>query len=98
VEAFGFATERVERNSWRGTFNFELFGTKQKMMDRAGCERAARAYLREFLVDESPSELRLLDAWMNLYSSQVERSWARAGYRLGNHPYLESCTHDPAGH
>jgi|SRR5882672_8643874 len=79
VQAFGFAIDRVNRNSWRGTYNFELFGTKKHRMDRVACERAARAYLGEFLVDDSPSELRLMDTWMSLYSRQIERTWACAG-------------------
>lgn len=78
VWAFGFAVDRIERNSWRGTYNFELFGTKRGTMDRAACEQSARSYLREFLVDDGSSEARLLDAWMTLYSGQVERTWAHA--------------------
>ena len=79
VQAFGFAIDRIKRNSWRGTYNFELFGTKTRAMDRAACEQAARTYLGEFLLDQSPSEARLLETWMNLYSAQVERTWAHAG-------------------
>jgi hypothetical protein len=78
VRAFGFTVNRIKRNSWRGTYNFELFGEKKHAMDRAASEQAARAYLGEFLVDRSTGELRLLDTWMALYSRQVERSWARA--------------------
>jgi hypothetical protein len=78
VQAFGFAIDRINRNSWRGTYNLELFGTKKHGMDRATCEQAARAYLGEFLVDDSSSELRLMDTWLILYSRQIEQTWARA--------------------
>ena len=78
VRVFGFAIERVARNSWHGTYNFELFGRKGRTMDRAACEASARTYLAEFLLDNSASEMRLLDTWMSLYSAQVERTWAHA--------------------
>jgi predicted SAM-dependent methyltransferase len=79
VQSFGFVIDRIDRNSWRGTYNLELFGTKRHAMDRAACERSARTYLGEFLLDDSPGELRLVDTWMSLYSGQVERTWAHAG-------------------
>lgn len=78
VQAFGFVVDRVDRNSWRGTYNFELFATKKRAMDHVACEQAARTYLREFLVDDSSGEVRLLDTWMSLYSAQVARTWAHA--------------------
>lgn len=78
VRACGFAVDRISRKSWRGIYNFELFGTKQRTMDQAACEQSARDYLREFLVDDSPSEVRLLGTWMRFYSAQIERTWAHA--------------------
>jgi len=78
VHAFGFVIDRFKRNSWQGTYNFELFGTKTREMDQAACEQAARTYLGDFLLDQSPSEVRLLETWMGLYSGQVERTWAHA--------------------
>jgi hypothetical protein len=79
VRAFGFSVDRVERNSWRGTYNIELFAAKKRRLDRETCANAARVYLAAFLVDETPGELRLLDTWMSLYLGQIERTWARAG-------------------
>jgi hypothetical protein len=77
VEAFGFLLDRVDRNRWRGTYNFELVARKGRKMDREMCAQAARTYLATFLVDDTPAELKLLDTWMELYSQQVERTSAR---------------------
>jgi hypothetical protein len=79
VRAFGFAVDSVKRNRWRGTYNIELFATKRCTLDREACAEASRTYLADFLVDDSPGELRLLDTWMSEYGRQIERTWARAG-------------------
>jgi hypothetical protein len=73
---YGFAVNRVSRNGWRGTFNIELVGHKRRVLDKAACETAAREYLEQYLVDDGETETRLLDAWLELYRKQVERSWA----------------------
>lgn len=78
VRSFGFNIDRVDRNSWHGTYNLELFGSKRRAMDRAACEHSAKAYLGTYLVDNSTSELRLLETWMNIYSTQIQRTWAHA--------------------
>jgi hypothetical protein len=78
LKALGFVVERVRRNAWRGTYNFDLSAVKGRALSQPQCADAARGYLRRFLVDETPGELRLLDTWMALYSRQIERSWARA--------------------
>jgi hypothetical protein len=74
---FGFKTWRIRRNSWRGTYNFELFATKVlAALSREALAQAASGYLRSFLLDRSPSELELHEVWMEEYRRQAERSWA----------------------
>ena len=74
LESFGFRVCKVRRNSWRGTYNFEIFAKKRASgLTRADCEAAARRYLANFLVDDT--EQKLLDVWMQLYRGQVGRSW-----------------------
>jgi hypothetical protein len=74
---FGFKTWRIRRNSWRGTYNFELFATKAPaVLSREALAQAASGYLESFLLDRSPSELSLHDVWMEGYRRQAERSWA----------------------
>jgi predicted SAM-dependent methyltransferase len=78
VRAYGFSVEQIKRSRWRGTFNFDLSAVKQRTLSKAVCETSTQAYLEQFLLDDSPGELRLLDTWMSLYSRQIERTWARA--------------------
>lgn len=75
AECFGFTQHRISRNSWKGTHNFELIARKGDQ----GCSRddfhnRAAAYLGAFLVDSS--EQKLLDVWLEMYRTQLERSWA----------------------
>ena len=77
LQSYGFSYERKRRSRWRGTFNIDVSMLKQRTLSRSECETSTRTYLDHFLLDDSPSELRLLDIWMGLYSTQVERSWAR---------------------
>jgi hypothetical protein len=79
VQSHGFALVRKRRNRWRGTFNFDLSMAKRHTLSRAECEGVALAYLRQFLVDDTPGELRLLNTWMELYARQIARTWASDG-------------------
>lgn len=74
---FGFHISKVRSNSWRGTYNFELFAVKTpQLLSREAFERIASGYLERFLLDRSQSELRLHERWLQVYRSQIERSWA----------------------
>jgi len=81
LKTFGFAIDRVNRNRWRGTYNFEVLAHKKRSIGRAECERAARVYLSAFLIDDSPTEQRLIDVWMDGFRHQVSKSWADAEVR-----------------
>jgi hypothetical protein len=75
LESFGFSIINIRRNSWRGTYNFEIIAKKSTSgATRQDFEAAARKFLTNFLVDAS--EEKLLDVWMEMYRVQVERSWA----------------------
>ena len=77
LKRFGFKALRVRCNSWRGTYNFELFARKAlAALSREALAHAASDYLGSFLLDGSPSELKLHEVWMEEYRRQVERSWA----------------------
>lgn len=64
--ALGYASLDFEKAKWRGTHNITVHA------ERAGGRRsreaqmsAATQILRDSLVDDSPSELRLLDEWVS---------------------------------
>jgi hypothetical protein len=74
---FGFNVSKVRSNSWRGTYNVGLFAMKTpKILSREAFDRIASDYLERFLLDNSPSELKLHKVWMEAYQTQLERSWA----------------------
>lgn len=77
LRVFGFRPESLRRNSWRGTYNIELIASKTSgFSNRKASRDAARNYLKEYLVDESPSELRLLETWLAMFDAQVARGAA----------------------
>ena len=73
LESFGFTVTKIRKTYWRGIWNLhvhakkneEIF-TKEKVLD------AAKNYLRYFLVDNSESELKMLEVWMSAFESQFE--------------------------
>ena len=77
VGTFGFVVQKIEKNSRRGTYNFALLARKVNgTLGKAECTSLTEEYLSSFLVDTSETEKRLLAAWMEIYTRQIERSWA----------------------
>ncbi|MGE5522728.1 MAG: methyltransferase domain-containing protein [Rhodospirillaceae bacterium] len=77
MEAFGYTPIRTRRHGWRGTFNVEVMAEKRGATRSANEYRAAaRRYLADFLVDDTPGELALLDVWMRAYDEQFARGYA----------------------
>jgi predicted SAM-dependent methyltransferase len=75
LKSAGFKVEKVRKNAWRGTYNFEIIATKIRALEtRQDLEHNCQAFLGNFLVDDS--EQKLLEVWMDMYRAQVERSWA----------------------
>jgi len=78
VETFGFRVKEIKKNSWMGTFNFELLATKNnKDISRVAFDNIVSGYLKNYLLDDSASEDRLLEVWMKKYKKQLEVSWAQ---------------------
>jgi predicted SAM-dependent methyltransferase len=62
--ALGFGSLSFTREKWRGTYNITVEATRSGgTRDRERQLEAAAAILRDSLVDESESELRLLAEW-----------------------------------
>jgi hypothetical protein len=73
----GFDVERVRRNRWKGTYNVEVFGRRgARPLGREELEPRVREWLRNYLVDGTPGELKLLDVWMGEFSAQLDHTWA----------------------
>lgn len=77
LELYGYQTDKIIKNKWLGTRNFEIFAIRQDIeCSKEQNEMVTRNYLSKFLIDESSTELSLLNIWMNRYKDQVEISWA----------------------
>lgn len=72
LKAFGFKPVSVRRNEWKGTYNIDISSVKDRSLNsRAECETAAREYLSRFLVDQSESELRMLESWLEDFQKHL---------------------------
>ena len=77
LEALDFEVSRVERNSWKGTYNFEVYAIAgQRPVAVLEAERRVGEFLEFFLVDDSPMEQAMHHVWLADYSAQVKRSLA----------------------
>jgi hypothetical protein len=77
ARSFGFATVSMRRNRWKGTYNVDL--TARKLpgeLSRIELDQRARSLLGAYLIDESPSELDLLELWMTEFDEQLTRTCA----------------------
>lgn len=77
LQELGFELLEVKKNSYKGTFNFEIFAKKGKQsISKEDFERKVREFLRGYLIDDSVIEKRLLGVWMRSYRDQLKRTWA----------------------
>ncbi len=75
---YGFDVVSIKKNSWKGTFNFEMIALKSdgSPKSREHFSTATRRYLTSLLLDDSDSEQRLLEVWMQIYTRHVNKTWA----------------------
>lgn len=77
-DVFGFKTERVERNSYLATRNIEAIAKKNnKTPSKQEVQAKAKEYLRGFTVNDSEFEIRLLDIWMDAFTKQLDKTFAK---------------------
>jgi len=74
---FGFKVEKVERNSYLATRNIEVIAKKNKKTpDKEKVKKIAREYLKQFTVNDSDFETKLLDIWMGHFNEQLDKCFA----------------------
>jgi predicted SAM-dependent methyltransferase len=74
---FGFKTEKVEKNSYLATRNIEVVAKKNKRTpSKDKIQKIAREYLRQFTVNDSEFETRLLGIWMSQFNEQLDKTFA----------------------
>lgn len=75
LENYGFKITKVRRNSWKGTYNFEIISEKSVTnLNITSLENITKNYLKQFLIDRSKSELHLLSVWMEIYRKQIRKN------------------------
>lgn len=69
---FGYGIKEFRRNSWHGTYNIEVLAVKgAATLPKNEFEKRAQEHLRQYMVDESSSEQRQLETWLEIYLKHV---------------------------
>lgn len=74
---FGFGDCKIVRNDYKRTYNVEIIAKKVKNLTEQQCHQAARSYLSSYMVDDSDTEQRMLEVWLEKYKEQIARSFAK---------------------
>ena len=76
-ELLGLKVVTLRANSWKGTYNIEIVGTKTKQYSEVTALKLCSKWLSQFLVDDSKGEKNLLKYWVNISKKQLRLGWAR---------------------
>ena len=75
--SMGFDDIKIAKNSYQGTYNFEILAMKSRTdLSKQDFEQLAQAFLSKYNVNDTSTEERMLEAWMEIYRRQIEASWA----------------------
>jgi predicted SAM-dependent methyltransferase len=73
----GFDHVQIRKNAYQGTYNFEIMAIKSRTdISKSDFAQLARLFLSKYCVNNTATEKKMLDVWMNIYSQQIEMSWA----------------------
>lgn len=73
---FGLELQKVDRNKYMATRNIVVIGEKKKKTSgMSEIRQQAREYLRQFTLNDSEFETRLLNIWMKAFSEQLSRTF-----------------------
>lgn len=77
VSCFGFDNIKIIKSEYKRTFNIEVIASKAKSLDKQQSRAAAAGYLKDYLVDDSDTEKRMLEVWLTKFDEQVANSFGR---------------------
>ena len=75
LKGLGYRRLRFVRSHWKGIHNIEVTAQKGAALSKTEATARSRAFLGDYLVDDSASELRLLEVWMGMFQDQIEAGW-----------------------
>ncbi len=74
---FGFKILKVRKTKWRGIYNIDVSAKKiLSIKSQNDAIQLAKIYLKKFLVDETPGELKIFDIWLSGFKRQLSQSWS----------------------
>ncbi len=77
LNSYGFKPIETKKTEWLGTYNLEMRAQRgDKEFSKDELLGVTRKLLSNYLVDDSSSELRLLEIWLRIYDEQLEKCWA----------------------
>ncbi|GAV31679.1 MAG: hypothetical protein QMD76_07570 [Anaerosomatales bacterium] len=77
MRLYGLTVVECKRTSWKGTYNVDVVAElRDTPPNRNQLRERVHDYLRQFTVDGSIGEQRLLREWIRQYDAQVELGWA----------------------
>ena len=74
---FGFGNFQIKSNNHNRTYNIEVIAHKIKSITADEALQSAKQYLKGYLVDDSETEKRLLNVWIEKYLNQINQSIAK---------------------
>ena len=69
LQHFGFSIIKKLKNNHGATHNIDITAVKKKSILKSEAKDTSLAWLKNFMVDNSPSEVKLLQVWMGAFSS-----------------------------
>ncbi|MBS1651507.1 MAG: hypothetical protein JSU07_05790 [Bacteroidetes bacterium] len=76
-ESFGFKLNSVNKTKYKDTYNIEVEGEKIETLSLQSAKDRAANYLKDYLVDDSESEIKMHGVWISNFEQQLSKSFAR---------------------
>ena len=76
LSLFGYTVLDVRRNSYKGIPNIDVFAKKRDLcLSKSDFLSLGLRFLRQYTVDDTPTEKKILRTWMKKYSETLDKCW-----------------------
>jgi len=76
LELYGFKINNIRKNNWKGTYNIEIIAKKINSISYVDAFEITENYLKNYLIDDSPSEQKILKIWLEQFKKQIDISFS----------------------
>lgn len=73
MRKLGYRIDNVKRAYWRGTFNLEIFASKERELSDAELQVNLIEIFDKYILDHSPGELELRQVWISKVNLMVSK-------------------------